>query len=56
MILHTAAGRVGAMDAGCTTDGGVEAATSEAEVIYNLGSDEVDIDAGAVRNLSRQPR
>ena len=47
MILHTAAGRVGAMDAGCTTDGGVEAATSDAEVIYNLGSDEVDIDAGA---------
>ena len=47
MILHTAAGRVGAMDTGCTTDGGVEAATSDAEVIYNLGSDEVDIDAGA---------
>ncbi|MGB7319317.1 MAG: molybdopterin-dependent oxidoreductase, partial [Planktotalea sp.] len=47
MVLHTAAGRVGAMDAGCTTEGGVEAATSGAEVIYNLGSDEVDIDAGA---------
>ena len=47
MVLHTAAGRVGAMDAGCTTDGGVEAATKDAEVIYNLGSDEVDIDAGS---------
>ncbi|WP_293447880.1 NADH-quinone oxidoreductase subunit NuoG [Planktotalea sp.] len=47
MVLHTAAGRVGAMDAGCTTDGGVEAATKDAEVIYNIGSDEVDIDAGA---------
>ncbi|MEN8892913.1 NADH-quinone oxidoreductase subunit NuoG [Planktotalea arctica] len=47
LVLHTAAGRVGAMDAGCTTDGGVEVATKDAEVIYNLGSDEVDIDAGA---------
>jgi NADH-quinone oxidoreductase subunit G len=47
LVLHTAAGRVGAMDAGCTTEGGVEAATKDAEVIYNLGSDEVDIDAGA---------
>ncbi len=47
LVLHTAAGRVGAMDAGCTTEGGVEAATEGAEVIYNLGSDEVDIDAGA---------
>ena len=46
LVLHTAAGRVGAMDAGCTTEGGVEAATKDAEVIYNLGSDEVDIDAG----------
>ncbi|WP_293440063.1 NADH-quinone oxidoreductase subunit NuoG [Planktotalea sp.] len=47
MVLHTAAGRVGAMDVGCTTNGGVEAATSDVEVIYNLGSDEVDIDTGA---------
>ena len=46
LVLHTAAGRVGAMDAGCTTPGGVAAATEGAEVIYNLGSDEVDIDAG----------
>ncbi len=47
MVLHTAASRVGAMDIGCTTEGGIEAATDGAEVIYNLGSDEVDIDAGA---------
>ncbi|MEP5154255.1 molybdopterin-dependent oxidoreductase, partial [Planktotalea sp.] len=47
MVLHTAAGRVGAMDAGCTTEGGIEAATKDAEVIYNLGADEVEIDAGA---------
>jgi NADH-quinone oxidoreductase subunit G len=45
MVLHTAAGRVGAMDIGATNDGGMDA-VSQAEVIYNLGSDEVDIDAG----------
>ena len=47
MVLHTAAGRVGAMDAGCTTEGGIAAATTGAEVIFNLGADEIDIDAGA---------
>jgi NADH-quinone oxidoreductase subunit G len=46
MVLHTAAGRVGAMDAGCTTEGGLEKAIDGADVIYNLGSDEVDIAAG----------
>ena len=46
MILHTAAGRVGAMDAGCTTDGGLDAAIDGAEVIYNLGADEVEIKDG----------
>ena len=47
MILHTAAARVGAMDVGAVTEGGLSAAIEGAEVIYNLGSDEVDIDAGA---------
>ena len=47
MILHTAAGRVGAMDAGCTTDGGLETAMDGADVVYNLGADEVDIADGA---------
>ncbi len=46
MILHTAAGRVGAMDVGATTDGGMKAATEGADVIFNLGADEIDIDAG----------
>ena len=46
MVLHTAASRVGAMDAGCTTEGGMDKAIEGAEVIYNLGSDEVDIAAG----------
>ncbi len=47
MVLHTAAGRVGAMDINATTEGGLNAAIDGAEVIYNLGADEVDIDAGA---------
>jgi len=46
MVLHTAAARVGAMDVGCVTEGGLSAAIDGAEVIYNLGADEVDIDAG----------
>ncbi|MZR13987.1 NADH-quinone oxidoreductase subunit G [Maritimibacter sp. DP07] len=46
LVLHTAAGRVGAMDVDATTDGGMKAATEGAEVIFNLGADEVDIEAG----------
>ncbi|WP_424971537.1 NADH-quinone oxidoreductase subunit NuoG [Dinoroseobacter sp. S76] len=46
LVLHTAAGRVGALDAGCTNERGMEA-VSEAEVIYNLGADEVEIAPGA---------
>ncbi len=47
LVLHTAASRVGAMDIGCTTEGGIKAATEGAEVIYNLGADEIDIAPGA---------
>jgi NADH-quinone oxidoreductase subunit G len=43
MILHTTASRVGAMDVGAVTDGGLEAALDGAQVIYNLGADEVEI-------------
>ncbi|MFT7596186.1 MAG: NADH-quinone oxidoreductase subunit G [Paracoccaceae bacterium] len=46
LILHTAASRVGAMDVGATCEGGMDA-VSAAEVIYNLGADEVDIADGA---------
>ena len=46
LILHTAASRVGAMDVGAVTEGGLLAATDGAEVIYNLGADEVDIAKG----------
>jgi NADH-quinone oxidoreductase subunit G len=46
MVLHTAASRVGAMDVGAVTEGGLAKATEGAEVIYNLGADEVEIAAG----------
>jgi NADH-quinone oxidoreductase subunit G len=47
LILHTAAGRVGALDVGAVTEGGLAAAVDGADVIYNLGADEVDIAPGA---------
>jgi NADH-quinone oxidoreductase subunit G len=43
LVLHTAAGRVGAMDIGAVTEGGLLAAVQGVEVIYNLGADEVEI-------------
>jgi NADH-quinone oxidoreductase subunit G len=43
LVLHTAAARVGAMDVGAVTEGGLTAAVDGADVIYNLGADEVDI-------------
>ncbi len=46
LILHTAAGRVGAMDVGCTNDRGMDA-IDDADVIYNLGADEIEIAEGA---------
>ena len=47
MVLHTAGGRVGAMDVDAVTDGGLDAALDGAEVIYNLGADEVEVKPGA---------
>ncbi|MEN8709676.1 MAG: NADH-quinone oxidoreductase subunit NuoG [Paracoccaceae bacterium] len=46
MVLHTAAARVGAMDVAATAPNGM-ADLEGAEVVYNLGADEVDIAAGA---------
>ncbi len=46
LVLHTAAGRVGAMDVNAVTDGGMSAAMDGAQVVYNLGADEVEIAAG----------
>ncbi|MGC1505040.1 MAG: NADH-quinone oxidoreductase subunit NuoG [Sulfitobacter sp.] len=45
MVLHTAAGRVGAMDIGATSENGITDVLA-ADVIYNLGADEGDIPAG----------
>ncbi|GHE01436.1 NADH dehydrogenase subunit G [Defluviimonas sp. 20V17] len=42
LVLHTAASRVGAMDVGAVAEGGM-AALEDAEVVYNLGADEIDI-------------
>ncbi|MEO1689286.1 MAG: molybdopterin-dependent oxidoreductase, partial [Pseudomonadota bacterium] len=46
LILHTAAARVGALDLGFADAGGLDAAL-QAEAIFNLGADEVEIPAGA---------
>ncbi|MBL4751389.1 MAG: molybdopterin-dependent oxidoreductase, partial [Amylibacter sp.] len=43
MVLHTAASRVGGMDIGFTTKGGMKAALKDAQVVFNLGADEVEI-------------
>ena len=46
LILHTAAARVGAMDVGAVTEGGLAAAVDGADVIWSLGADDVDIAPG----------
>ncbi len=47
-ILHHAASRVGAMDLGLVTDGGMDgildgAASGEIDVVFNMGADEIDL-------------
>ncbi len=46
LILHTAAGRVGAMDVGAVTEGGLNAAVEGVQCVFNMGADEVDIAPG----------
>ena len=46
LVLHTAASRVGAMDLGFTTEGGLDAALDGAAAVFALGVDEIDIPAG----------
>ncbi len=43
LILHTAASRVGAMDVGAWTEGGLDAALDGAQTVWSLGADEVEI-------------
>ncbi|WMT90662.1 NADH-quinone oxidoreductase subunit NuoG [Pelagibacterium sp. H642] len=47
LVLHTAASRVGAMDVGAATEGGLEAAMAGADVVVNMGADEIEIAPGA---------
>ena len=47
LVLHTAASRVGAMDIGAVSGGGVDQLLAGAEVVYNLGADEIDLPEGA---------
>ncbi len=49
-MLHTAASRVGALDLGFVTDGGIEALTAKAaglKALFLLGADEMDLNAFA---------
>ncbi|MCY4306518.1 MAG: NADH-quinone oxidoreductase subunit NuoG [Aestuariivita sp.] len=46
MILHTAAGRVGALDVDATNPEGINT-IADADVIYNIGTDEIKIDQHA---------
>jgi NADH-quinone oxidoreductase subunit G len=46
LVLHTAAARVGALDVGAVTEGGLDAAIDGADVVYNLGADEIEIAEG----------
>ena len=45
LVLHTAASRVGALDVGAVTEKGLDAMEG-ADVIFNLGADEVEIGEG----------
>jgi NADH-quinone oxidoreductase subunit G len=47
LVLHTAAGRVGAMDVGFTHDGGAAAALDGTKLVFNLGADEISMPDGA---------
>ena len=55
MVLHTAAGRVGAMDLGCVSDGDVDTLVSSVDVVFNLGSDEdrIELERRIILELGR---
>ena len=46
MVLQTAAARVGAMDIGAVSEGGITKTLKTAEVIFNLAADEIEIKDG----------
>jgi NADH-quinone oxidoreductase subunit G len=47
LVLHTAAGRVGAMDVGFASDGGTSSTLRGAKLVFNLGADEIEMPNGA---------
>jgi len=47
LVLHTAAGRVGALDIGFASEGGTGSALPGAKLIFNLGADEINMPEGA---------
>ena len=46
MVLHTAAARVGALDIAAVSEGGIAKTLKAAEVVFNLGADEIEIKEG----------
>ena len=48
LMLHTAASRVGALDLGAVTEGGLGTALEGVACVYSLGADEVDVPEGPV--------
>ena len=47
LVLHTAAARVGGLDIGFATRGGLPEALDGAETVFSLGADDVDLPDGA---------
>ncbi len=43
MVLHTAASRVGGMDIGIVAEDGLAAALGQADTVFNLGADEIEL-------------
>ena len=46
LVLHTAASRVGALDVGAVTNGGLDGALEGAATVYSLGADDLNIPDG----------
>lgn len=46
LVLHSSAGRVGALDIGCTSENGILPLLKKSEVVINLGVDEIDVEEG----------
>ena len=54
LILHTSAARVGGMDIGFNTKGGINAALKGADVVFNLGADEIQLPINKLKEGFKQ--